>query len=121
MTAAGRGHGKTLLGTSLTRHLTEQGYHVAAIKHIHQPHVDYRVKDTGRYLEAGASPVIAVSPEEYMVVVRRAIGLEYALDLALSHGVQVIVVEGFRELADYVRALGGCIVYIEADRGISRS
>ena len=104
------GVGKTLLGEKLARLLASQGLHVAAVKHVHHG-VDYRVKDTGRYLAAGADPVIALGPGEYMIVRRRSISLEEALCIAAEEA-DVILVEGFREARSVVEDLGGCWLYV---------
>ena len=105
--------GKTLLGERLVELLASQGLRVAAVKHVHHG-VDYRVKDTGRYLAAGADPVIAVGPGEYMIVRRRRISLEEAICTAAGEA-DVVVVEGFREAQRLVEELGGCWLYVRRD------
>ena len=114
VTGSGSKVGKTTLGTMLARELARRGQRVAVVKHVHHG-VDYRVKDTGRYLGAGALRVAALGPEEYMVVEKRRIGLWEAL--SLLGGVDVVVVEGFREQLGEVLGRGGCAVYIAREPG----
>jgi len=108
---AGSGVGKTALGERLVALLASRGLRVAAVKHVHHG-VDYRVKDTGRYMAAGALRVVAVGPGEYLVVERGRLGFWEALARAAAGGVDVVVVEGFREMLREALARGGCGVYI---------
>jgi molybdopterin-guanine dinucleotide biosynthesis protein B len=105
----GRDVGKTLLGEKLVKALTSRGLSVGVVKHVHHG-VDYRVKDTGRYLAAGARRVVAVGPDEYMVVEPRRLGLEEAI--CLVSGNDVVIVEGFRDHVEEVRKRGGCAVFL---------
>lgn len=114
VTGSGSKVGKTTLGTMLVGELARRGQRVAVVKHVHHG-VDYRVKDTGRYLGAGALRVAALGPGEYMVVEKRRIGLWEAL--SLLGGADVVVVEGFREQLGEVLGRGGCAVYIAREPG----
>ncbi|BEP17436.1 hypothetical protein PYJP_07880 [Pyrofollis japonicus] len=105
----GRDVGKTLLGEKLVKALTSRGLSVGVVKHVHHG-VDYRVKDTGRYLAAGAQRVVAVGPAEYMVVEPRRLGLEEAICLVSEN--DVVIVEGFKEHIEDVRKQGGCAVFL---------
>lgn len=109
VTGSGSKVGKTLLGSLLVRKLVEMGVVVSAIKHVHHG-VDYRVKDTGRYLEAGVQRVVAIGDGEYMVVVRGKLSLEEALSFLA--GSDVVIVEGFRGHVRDVLEKGGCVVYL---------
>ena len=111
----GRDVGKTLLGEHLVAALRERGLRVGVVKHVHHG-VDYRVKDTGRYLGAGAERVVAVGPSEYMLVEKRRLGFWEAIQL-LS-GSDTVVVEGFKEHIDSVLEKGGCTAYIHRDGAI---
>jgi molybdopterin-guanine dinucleotide biosynthesis protein B len=113
ITGSGSKVGKTLLGSLLVKKLVEMAIVVSAIKHVHHG-VDYRVKDTGRYLEAGAQRVVAIGDGEYMVVVRRKLSLEEALKLL--GGSDVIIIEGFRNHVHDVLEKGGCVVYLGDDK-----
>jgi molybdopterin-guanine dinucleotide biosynthesis protein len=57
-----------LLGETLARLASSRGLRVWVVKHVHHG-VDYRVKDTGRYLAAGAERVYAIGPGEYMLAI----------------------------------------------------
>lgn len=107
----GSGVGKTLLGERLVGELVRRGLRVAAVKHVHHG-VDYRVKDTGRYMAAGAERVVAVGPGEYMVVVRSRLGFWDAVMLACGGGAEAVIVEGFREHLGEAVERGACGVYI---------
>lgn len=50
--------GKTNLICALVRHFVARGERVAAVKHTHHSLNDERTGDTGRFLDAGAEPVI---------------------------------------------------------------
>ncbi|HEW94004.1 MAG TPA: hypothetical protein ENF47_04815 [Thermoprotei archaeon] len=55
--------GKTTLITYLIRDLTRYGFKIAVFKHMYHSDfkVDYKGKDTWRYIEAGANASVAVS------------------------------------------------------------
>ena len=108
----GRDVGKTLLGERLVAVLREKGLRVGVVKHVHHG-VDYRVKDTGRYLGAGAERVVAVGPSEYMLVEKKRLGFWEAIQLLNSS--DAAIVEGFREHIDSVIEKGGCTAYIHRD------
>ncbi|MEB3798181.1 MAG: molybdopterin-guanine dinucleotide biosynthesis protein MobB [Caldisphaeraceae archaeon] len=105
----GKDVGKTLLGERLVAALVGKGFHVGVVKHVHHG-VDYRVKDTGRYLGAGAKKVVAIGPREYMVVEKERIGFWEAI--MMLRGFDVVVVEGFREHIDNIVRHGGCTAYV---------
>lgn len=109
ISGSGRKVGKTLLGTSLVSELVRRGARVSVVKHVHHG-VDYRVKDTGRYLEAGATRVVAVGDSEYMIVARGVIGFDEILNILA--GSDIVVVEGFKSHAGMVLEKGGCVVYL---------
>ncbi len=99
---SGRNVGKTLLGEHLVRLASGRGLRVWVVKHVHHG-VDYRVKDTGRYLSAGAARVYAVGPGEYMVVEKREVSLSEILKEAEGRA-DVVVVEGFRSMLPSIHA-----------------
>ena len=107
----GSGVGKTTLGERLVAEAAKQGLKTCVVKHVHHG-VDYRVKDTGRYLEAGARAVAAIGPGEFMLVERRPANLLEAASLLAGKGCGLIVVEGLREEAGRVLELGGCVACI---------
>ncbi len=98
ITGSGRNVGKTLLGEWLVRLASSAGLTACAVKHVHHG-VDFRVKDTGRYLAAGATRVYAIGPEEVMLVERgRADPLSVVEEA--SRYCNLVVVEGFRGIAE---------------------
>ena len=111
VSGSGRNVGKTLTGERLASRLSSMGLRVCAVKHVHHG-VDYRVKDTGRYMSAGARLVVALGPGEYMAA---SVGGAELLDALcwLSERCTAVVVEGFRGDAGLALSLGGCTVYIE--------
>lgn len=112
ITGEGRKTGKTSFGAELVSKLRAAGLRVVVVKHVHHG-VDYRVRDTGRYLEAGAEAVAALGPGEYMIAGRRSLSLTEALGLLALHAeADVVVVEGLRSEASRVIEQGGCLVYL---------
>ena len=105
----GKDVGKTLLGERLVNALVDKGFRVGVIKHVHHG-VDYRIKDTGRYLEAGAERVVAVGPREHMFVEGKRIGFWKAI--MMLRGFDVVIVEGFREHIESIVRNGGCTAYV---------
>jgi len=103
--------GKTALGERLVAELSSRGLRVAVVKHVHHG-VDYRVKDTGRYLSAGAGRVVAVGPGSWMLVSPGRLGFWEAVELAAEGGVDVVLVEGFRDHVSVVLSAGGCVAYL---------
>ena len=94
---SGRNVGKTLLGEHIVSLLAKRGLRVCTVKHVHHG-VDYRVKDTGRYLAAGAYRVYAVASSELMLVERRSVDLLSLLGQLAESDCDIIVVEGFRSI-----------------------
>ncbi len=92
----GRNSGKTWLIEGLVRELTQRGFRVATVKHIYEGPFDTAHKDTWRHLQAGASPVIAVSTRE-LVLIHSATEASLAQALqAVPRDVDVVLVEGFK-------------------------
>lgn len=108
---AGRNVGKTLLGEAVTRLASRAGLRVWSVKHVHHG-VDYRVKDTGRYLAAGSERVYAIGPDETMMVERRPLSPGEVLEEATRHGVDLVVIEGFRAIVKQLEAYNPLIVCI---------
>ncbi len=111
LTGDGSNVGKTALGERLVAGLSSRGLRVAVVKHVHHG-VDYRVKDTGRYLSAGAGRVVAVGPGSWMLVSPGRLGFWEAVELAAEGGVDVVLVEGFRDHVSLVLSVGGCVAYL---------
>ncbi|AEM38674.1 hypothetical protein Pyrfu_0805 [Pyrolobus fumarii 1A] len=111
---AGRSVGKTLLGETITREASRRGLKTWVVKHVHHG-VDYRVKDTGRYLASGAARVYAIGPNETMVVEPQTARLEEIVREAKEKHVDLLIVEGFRGHIDTLRNAGALIVCIGVD------
>jgi len=99
-----RKSGKTTATESLVRGLTKRGYRVATVKHV--PKAEFTIdtvgKDTWRHAKAGAQVVVSVAPNEFSTV-KRVDTRKYRLpDIieGLEDDVDVIVLEGFRELTE---------------------
>jgi molybdopterin-guanine dinucleotide biosynthesis protein B len=114
ISGVGRNVGKTLLGEKLTKTLSSNNVDVCVVKHVHHG-VDFRVKDTGRYLSAGARTVVALGPQETMIVHAKGIKVDEAICRLLRYGCKVVLVEGFREDSQRMLALGGCVVYFKGE------
>lgn len=96
--------GKTTLLTQVVELLVAQGVSVAVIKHHgHAPGgVDQQGKDSWKYAQAGANPVVLSASSQYAVFVstpeREATRDE--LVAQLPDGIDLCIVEGFRAAAD---------------------
>jgi len=97
-----RQSGKTTSVEAIVRGLTEKGYRVATVKHIHEADfsIDTGGKDTWRHAQAGAKTIMSVAPKEWAIIRKVDIA-----DLNLSTFVQqcekeadVLILEGFRKL-----------------------
>lgn len=93
------GAGKTTLIVELIGRFVAEGKRVGAIKHTHHELNEEHRGDTGRFLDAGASPVILAGAGE-AVVFRDGGTLRARYDEArelLAHfDTDVVLVEGFR-------------------------
>ena len=98
--------GKTMTVEILTRKLSQRGYRIATVKHIpkHGFSIDREGTDTWRHMQAGASIVISVAPEE-LTVIKRIDTENYDLARILmecGEDVDVIILEGFKSLVEKV-------------------
>jgi len=99
-----RKSGKTTATESLVRGLTKRGYRVATVKHVPKAEftIDTTGKDTWRHAKAGARIVVSVAPNEFATI-KKVDTRKYRLpDIIedLEDDVDVIVLEGFRELTE---------------------
>jgi molybdopterin-guanine dinucleotide biosynthesis protein B len=118
ISGSGRNVGKTLLGEKIVAQLAAAGLRVCAVKHVHHG-VDFRVKDTGRYLSSGARTVVALGPNEVMIVSKAVAGLADAICWLVRCNCQAVVVEGFRADAERALKAGGCTAYIKPDHMVN--
>jgi len=91
----GRRSGKTTLIEAICRKLADR-FHIWTVKHISSS-FDSAHKDTWRHLHAGAKAVIAISPEETIILKKNC---ELPLDRVLHEvplNVTLILIEGFKK------------------------
>jgi molybdopterin-guanine dinucleotide biosynthesis protein MobB len=95
------GAGKTTLIVSLIRRFADGGMRVGAIKHTHHVLNEEHRGDTGRFLDAGAEPVVFAGKGEAVVFRREGtvrIGFEDERELLQQFGDdQIVLVEGFKD------------------------
>jgi molybdopterin-guanine dinucleotide biosynthesis protein MobB len=92
------GSGKTTRLVELIRRAVADGRTVGAIKHTHHPLNDERRGDTGRFLDAGARPVILAGDGEAVVFdeQRRRVAYSSLSDLLALTATDLVVIEGFK-------------------------
>jgi molybdopterin-guanine dinucleotide biosynthesis protein B len=90
--------GKTRVAATLVRILSERGYRIVAVKHCHHGHqVDGSATDSARLFEAGASLVIASSPDKITYIERT--GADTTLEqiaASIAPGYDLVLAEGFK-------------------------
>jgi molybdopterin-guanine dinucleotide biosynthesis protein B len=95
--------GKTQTMEYLISQLTDDGFKVGTVKHIHDEGftIDTEGKDTWRFARAGAKVVLSVAPDE-VALIRKTTQLHQNLDnilaLLMDEDVDVILLEGFYTL-----------------------
>jgi molybdopterin-guanine dinucleotide biosynthesis protein MobB len=96
--------GKTHAISFLTKELARKGKRVGTLKHIHDENFseDRKGKDTWLFRKSGASTVIAISPNKFLVMRDNAGRVEADLDEALRifrrNGTDYLFIEGFHSL-----------------------
>lgn len=94
--AQGTNSGKTTILQGVIAELKRRGRRVCALKHgMHMHYHDPAGKDTERFASSGADRVAMFSPEGLLVYENVTPSLEYLM-LAASHGVDVVLVEGYK-------------------------
>jgi len=98
------GSGKTVTIEYLIKEFSAENYKVGAVKHIHHKGftIDTEGKNTWRYAKAGAKVIVAISPDE-TVVIRKTVQESDSFDKvieAIEHegDIDVVFVEGYHEL-----------------------
>jgi molybdopterin-guanine dinucleotide biosynthesis protein B len=97
------GSGKTTTIEYLTSRLSEEGYRVGSIKHIHHPDfsIDTEGTDTWRHTHAGAIVTVAVAPKETVIIKKTdasLLDLDRIIRLLDGEKVDFIFIEGFHSL-----------------------
>ena len=104
-----RHSGKTTTVEAIVKGLTAKGYEVATAKHIHQTEftIDTKGRDTWRHAQAGAHIIVAVAAHELTTIKKtdtRRLALRNITENC-EDNVDVIVVEGFRDLVAQDQAI----------------
>ncbi|MFZ2070819.1 MAG: molybdopterin-guanine dinucleotide biosynthesis protein B [Halobacteriota archaeon] len=91
--------GKTTLIEELIRQLKKEGYKIATIKNIPKRFsIDTEGKDTWRHGEAGASVVVASSPDETAFIFKKGMELQEIADILNEIArPDLILVEGHKQ------------------------
>lgn len=101
------GAGKTTAVESLIRHFVAKGVTVGALKHTHHPLNEDRERgDTGRFLRAGADPVLLAGDGEAVVFSSRGtwrLRFDEVTDLFEQFVGEILFVEGFKSVGDWPR------------------
>ncbi len=98
----GKDSGKTTTTSYIIKRLSEDGFKVGGIKHIHHEFtMDTEGKDTWRMSKSGAKMVSSISPSE-VAMLRRPRGLKKDLDTLLNayedEDIDIVVLEGFHSI-----------------------
>jgi molybdopterin-guanine dinucleotide biosynthesis protein MobB len=102
--AVGRsGSGKTVTLEYLISQLSNEGYKVGAIKHVHHKGftIDTEGKNTWRYAQAGAKIVAAISPDEVAIIKKTSQeldNLDQIIETFQKEDVAIIFIEGYHGL-----------------------
>lgn len=94
------GTGKTTLIEQLITFLTQRAYKVAVIKHTHHHFdIDKPGKDSYRHREAGASEVLMVSDQRWVLMheLRQAAEPTMEEQLSMLSPCDLVIVEGFKD------------------------
>ncbi|MEM2902058.1 MAG: molybdopterin-guanine dinucleotide biosynthesis protein B [Candidatus Bathyarchaeia archaeon] len=97
------GSGKTTTIEYLTSRLTQEGYKVGTIKHIHHTNfsIDTKGTDTWRHAHAGAMVTIAIAPKE-MVIIKKTDDDTHNLDRIIKflgeEELDFVFIEGLHSL-----------------------
>ena len=102
------GAGKTTLIVALIRRYLAEGKRVGAIKHTHHVLNEEHRGDTGRFLDAGAEPVILARTGE-AVIFRRGgtsrVLYDHPRELLAHLETDIVLIEGFKQLGEWPQVL----------------
>ena len=90
-----RNSGKTKLIEEICKRMNGK---IGVIKHIHHPGVSFDIEgtDTWRAKMAGAHVVIGLAPDKTLIHMDGNLGLDEAIELMKSLGMELLLLEGFR-------------------------
>jgi len=119
-----QGAGKTTLIEKLIPAFKDRGLTVSTIKHTHHHHIEFDMpgKDSHRHRMAGASEVIVASDSGWARIAARPAAASLPELLAQLRSVDVVLVEGFKQLEGLRRVevfRGDGIPLALADAGIA--
>ncbi|TNJ38445.1 bifunctional molybdenum cofactor guanylyltransferase MobA/molybdopterin-guanine dinucleotide biosynthesis adaptor protein MobB [Chlorobaculum thiosulfatiphilum] len=90
------GSGKTTLMEKLIRRFSDDGFEVAALKHgCHRFEIDREGKDSGRFRQAGAAPVLIADREKEAIVSSGAGRIDFT---GSTLAADLFFIEGLKEL-----------------------
>jgi molybdopterin-guanine dinucleotide biosynthesis protein B len=96
----GKKVGKTTTTENLIAEFVKRGYKVAAIKHVSEPEwtIDTPGKDTYRFAQKGANPIIVLAPNE-TVTIEKGTTEKTTLTALLrkARGSDIVLTEGFKK------------------------
>jgi len=97
------GSGKTVTLEYLISHLSEEGYAIGSIKHVHHKGftMDKEGTNTWRYAKAGAKVIVAISPDEIDILRKTQMALDdldKIIALLEQEKLDVVFIEGFHSL-----------------------
>jgi molybdopterin-guanine dinucleotide biosynthesis adapter protein len=97
------GSGKTVTLEFLVSRLSDEGYKVGSVKHVHHKGftMDKEGTNTWRYAKAGSKVIIAISPEEVDIIKKIQMpltGLDEITGLFKQEELDVVFIEGFHSL-----------------------
>jgi molybdopterin-guanine dinucleotide biosynthesis protein MobB len=100
-----QGSGKTTLIEKLIPELRARGFRVSTVKHTHHHHIELDTpgKDSHRHRLAGASEVIVASDTGWARLATSTAPASLPALLAELRPVDIVLVEGFKQLADLRR------------------
>jgi molybdopterin-guanine dinucleotide biosynthesis protein B len=95
------GSGKTTFLVKLIELLTEKGVNVAAVKHMHHRFtVNPQGKDTWKFVQAGATLVGAITPENIVLMKKKQVELtlQNIVNMFQDEKPDLIILEGFHSM-----------------------
>lgn len=97
------GSGKTVTLEYLISRLSEEGYKIGSIKHVHHKGftMDKEGTNTWRYARAGSKVIVAISPEEIDIIKKTQMALnnlDQITALLEDEKLDLVFIEGFHSL-----------------------